>query len=222
MKEFKTGGVSIKWLGHSAFEIDYTKKIYTDPFQINVQKNDADIVLISHEHFDHFSPEDLRKVVNDESVMVLTPDCLSKLSRYVKEGKVITIRPGNKLKLGEKIIVEAVPAYNINNFRAPGIPFHPKENEWVGYIMTFDNIRIYFAGDTDFVPELRNLKVDVAIVPVSGIYVMAPNEAADFVNSTNPRFAIPMHYGTNTIGTAEDAERFKKLSRPEVIILEKT
>jgi len=221
MKEFKIGGISIKWLGHSSFEIDYTKKIYIDPFQITNQKNDADIVLISHEHSDHFSPEDIRKVINEDSVIILTPDCLSKLSRFVEEGKVVTIRPGNKIKLGEKISVEAVPAYNINKFKAPGLPYHPKQNEWVGYVLTFDNIKIYFAGNTDFVPELRNLKVDVAIVSVSGKSTTTPEEAAEFVNSTIPRFAIPMHYGT-TIGTIEDAEKFKKLSRAEVIILEKS
>jgi len=221
MKEFRIEGVSIKWLGHSSFEIDYTKKIYIDPFQLKNQKNDADIILISHEHPDHFSPEDIRKVVNENSLIILTPDCLSKLSRFVKEGKVVTIRPGNKIKVGEKIMVEAVHAYNINKFKAPGLPYHPKQNEWVGYLMTFDNVKIYFAGNTDFVPELRNIKSDVAIVSVSGISTTTAEEAAEFVNSTKPRYAIPMHYGT-TIGTIEDAERFRKLSRAEVIILEKS
>ena len=221
MKEFNLGGVSIKWLGHSSFVIDYTKKIYIDPFKVPEQKNDADIVLISHEHFDHFSPEDLRKVINDETSIILTPDCLSKMSRFIKEGKTYTVRPGNKIKVGEKIVIEAVPAYNINKFRAPGLPFHPKQNEWVGYVITFDSIKVYFAGDTDFVPEIRDLKVDVAILPVSGTYVMTADEAAEFVNSTHPKYAIPMHYG-DVVGTNADVERFRQLARCEVIVLEKS
>ena len=221
MKEFRIGGVSIKWLGHSSFIIEYTKKIYIDPFKINEQKNDADIVLISHEHYDHFSPDDLRKVINENTAIILTPDCLSKLSRFVNEGKTYMVRPGEKMKIGEKIILEILPAYNINKFKAPGLPFHPKANEWVGYVINFDSIRIYFAGDTDFVPELRDLKVDVAIVPVSGTYVMTADEAADFVNSTHPKYAIPMHYG-DFIGNQSNAERFKSLAKSEVIILEKS
>jgi len=221
MKELKIGGVSIKWLGHSAFEIDYTKKIYIDPYNINTAKNDADIILISHEHSDHFSPEDIKKLANRETAIILTPDCLSKLSRFDILGKSFTIRPGNKVKIGEKILVEAVPAYNINKFKAPGLLYHPKENDWVGYLIDFDNVKVYFAGDTDFVPELRNLKADVAIVPLSCSNIMITDEAAEFVNSIKPRFAIPMHYGTK-VGTTEDAEKLKKLSRPEVVILEKS
>ena len=221
MKEFSLGGISIRWLGHSSFIIDYTKKIYLDPFKIQVQKNDADIVLISHEHFDHFSPEELKKVMNDETSVILTPDCLSKMSRFIKEGKTYTVRPGNKIKIGEKMVMEAVPAYNITKFRAPGLPYHPKQNEWVGYVITFDNIKVYFAGDTDFVPEIRDLKVDIAIVPVSGTYVMTADEAAEFVNSTKPRYAIPMHYG-DVVGTNADVERFRKLAKCEVVVLEKS
>ena len=221
MREFRLGGISIKWQGHSAFEIDYTKKIYIDPFKIKSQKNDADIILISHEHFDHFSPEDIKKLVKNDTIIILTPDCLSKLARFVQNGKTITIRPGNKLKIGEKTVIEALPAYNINKFKAPGLPFHPKQNDWVGYVITLDGIKIYFAGDTDFVPELRNVKADIAIVPVSGTYVMTANEAADLVNSIHPKYALPMHYG-DIVGTIDDAERFKKLARAEVVILEKS
>jgi len=221
MREFKINGISVRWLGHDSFIINHIKKIYIDPCKIMEQKNDADIVLISHEHFDHFSPEDIRKVANEDTKIILTPDCLSKLSRFIVAGKTFTVRPGNKMKIGETVLIEALPAYNINKFKAPGLPFHPKQNDWVGYLMTIDGTKIYFAGDTDFVPELRNIKADVAIVPVSGTYVMTADEAAEFVNSIHPKFAIPMHYG-DIIGTIGDAERLKKLSRSEVVILEKS
>lgn len=222
MKEFKLNGISIKWHGHSCFEIDYTKKIYIDPFKLAESKKDADIILISHEHFDHFSPEDLKKLMKEDTQVIMPPDCLSKFSRFIEKGKTITVRPGDKFKIGEMTIVECVPAYNANKFRQPGLPYHPKQNEWLGYIISIDGVRIYFAGDTDYVPELRYLKdIDVALVPVSGTYVMTADEAAELVNSIHPKYAIPMHYG-DIVGTSEDAERFKKLARAEVIILEKS
>ncbi len=221
MKEFKLNGIIIKWLGHDSFDIDYTKKIYLDPYKIQEARKDADLILVSHEHFDHFSPEDIRKLVNENTTILLTPDCLSKLARFVEKGKTVTVRPGDKIQVGEKISVEVLPAYNINKFRAPNLPFHPRQNEWVGYLIDIDGTRIYFAGDTDYVPELRSLKnIDVALIPVSGTYVMTADEAAELANSIHPIYAIPMHYG-DIIGTVENAERFKKLTRTEVVILEK-
>ncbi len=222
MKEFKLGGISIRWLGHSSFEIDYTKKIYIDPYKISEAKKDADIILVSHEHPDHFSPEDLKKLINEETQIIMTPDCLSKFSRFIEKGKAITIHPRDDMQIGEKITVEALPAYNVNKFREPGLPFHPKQNDWVGYLIKIDGVKIYFAGDTDYIPELRYLKdIDVALVPVSGTYVMTADEAAELVNSIHPKYAIPMHYG-DIIGTIENAERFAKLTRAETVILEKS
>jgi len=221
MREFKFSNTMIRWLGHSAFRFEHIKTIYTDPFRISEPKNDADIILISHNHFDHFSPEDINRIIKDDTLVFLPPDCLSKMSRFVEKGKTVTLRPGDKVKISENITIEAVPAYNANKFKAPGMPFHPKENEWMGYVIAIDGKRIYFAGDTDFVPELRSLKADLAIVPVSGTYVMTAQEAAELVTAINPAIAIPMHYG-EVVGTEEDAEKFKNLVRTSVVVLEKS
>ncbi len=211
---YKKEGIEINRINHSCFKISYTKIIYTDPFKIENNLEPADIILISHEHFDHCSPEDIAKILKNDTLIICTPDCLSKLSRLDK-GRTAVMRPGEKLKVSELVEIEAVPAYNINK------KFHPKENEWVGYVISLGSRRIYFAGDTDFIPEMKELKnIEVALMPVSGMYVMTAEEAANAVNSFRPKMAIPMHYG-GSIGKEDDAQRFKKLAKVEVVILEK-
>ena len=221
MEEFNFSNIRVKWLGHDCFRLEHFKIIYTDPFRISSAKHDADIILISHNHFDHFSPEDINKIIKEDTLVFLPPDCLSKMSRFVEKGKTVALRPGNKIKVSDNLMIEAVPAYNINKFKAPGMPFHPKDNEWMGYVIVIDGKRIYFAGDTDFVPELRTLKADLMLVPVSGTYVMTASEAAELVTAVKPQYAIPMHYG-EIVGTEADAEKFKSLVRTNVVILEKS
>ncbi|RLG02733.1 MAG: MBL fold metallo-hydrolase, partial [Thaumarchaeota archaeon] len=139
--------------------------------------------------------------------------------RLLKSGIIKLVRPGDKVEVkGAKI--EAVPAYNVNKFRSPGVVYHPKEEGSVGYVIELDGVRIYHAGDTDFIPEMRNLEVDVALIPVSGTFVMTAEEAAEAVNTFKPKVAIPMHYGA-IVGDKSDAERFKKLAEVDVVILEK-
>ena len=218
----KLNGMEIKWLGNSGFSINYTKLIYTDPFKLEGASEPADIILVTHDHSDHCSPEDIKKIAKDDTLIFATPDCLSKLSRTVDKGKTIVVRPGNKINVTQSIQIETIPAYNTNKFRSPGIPFHPKDNEWVGYIINVDGKKIYLAGDTDFIPEMRNLKnISIALVPVGGTYTMTAEEAANAVNTFKPEIAIPMHYAS-VAGSSLDAEKFRDLSKVKTVVLEKS
>jgi L-ascorbate metabolism protein UlaG (beta-lactamase superfamily) len=185
---------NIYWLGHDTFKIVGEKVIYTDPFKI--KKNDtADIILITHEHFDHCSPEDIKVIQGQKTVIVTTSDCAQKLS-----GNIKIVKPGDKINV-EGVEIEAVPAYNTNK------QFHTKDKGWVGYIFTVEGQRIYIAGDTDHIPEMRNFKVDIAILPVSGTYVMTAQEAIKAALDIKPKIAIPMHYGS-IVGSKNDARKF--------------
>ena len=215
---FRFDDVEISWLGHAAFLITHEDtRYYLDPFKIK-PKGAADAVLITHEHFDHLSIEDLRKIVKPETEIVAPESCKENL-RAFGMGIVRLVKPGESLEV-KNAKIETIPAYNINKFRAPGVVYHPKEQGGVGYIIEVGGIRIYHAGDTDFIPEMKNLKVDVALVPVSGTFVMTAEEAADAVNTFKPKVAIPMHFGS-IVGSRSDAETFKKLAEVDVVILEK-
>jgi L-ascorbate metabolism protein UlaG (beta-lactamase superfamily) len=213
---FEYQGVKISWLGHDSFRIKNGQTIIIDPFKIRAIPDKADILLISHEHFDHLSLDDIKKVTSDKTTIVTIPACKKELSS-MKVREVKAVKPGDKLALGD-ITLEAVPAYNLNKFREPGKPFHPKEDGKVGFILSVKGVRIYHAGDTDPIPEMKGFKTDVALLPVSGTYVMTPEEAAEAARVIKPKLAIPMHYGT-IVGSENDAERFKQLAPCPVQIL---
>ena len=203
---FDYEGIQFLWMGHDGFQIiGHNKKtIYIDPFQIQKtehNKNDADILLISHNHFDHLSMEDLKHVISDNTTVVAAKECFEQL-KGIEVKELTYVRPGDKLEI-EGIPIEVVPAYNTNK------KFHPKEDEKVGFIITINNQRIYHTGDTDIIPEMKSVDADIAFVPVSGTYVMTSEEAAQAVNNLiKPRkLAIPMHYGS-IVGTEKDAETF--------------
>lgn len=215
---FRIDEVEISWLGHAAFLITYKNtNYYIDPFKI-MAKRQADVVLITHEHFDHLSIGDLKKIAKSDTEIIAPEPCRDSL-RTSKLGILRLVKPGDVINV-KNAKVEAIPAYNINKFRAPGVVYHPKEQGGVGYVLEVGGLRIYHAGDTDFIPEMKSLKVDIALVPVSGTFVMTAEEAANAVNTFKPKIAIPMHYGA-IVGDESNAETFKKLANVDVVILEK-
>ncbi|MHB8567169.1 MAG: MBL fold metallo-hydrolase [Nitrososphaerales archaeon] len=216
---FQHNGAKITWLGHDGFKIeDGGETLVIDPFKLSHDSR-ADYVLISHEHFDHMNPEDLKKVVKPTTIVVAIPACKEELSKLnVKEVKYV--KPGDIVKLGS-FEVKAVPAYNTNKYAEPGKHFHPKADGKVGYVVrTKSGVSIYHTGDSDHIPEMNDLKPDIVLIPVSGTYVMTADEAVEAVSAIKPKIAIPMHYGT-IVGTPEDAEKFKNRAKTQVQILER-
>jgi len=194
-------------IAHDAFRIAGSKVVYTDPFKIS-KRDEADIVLVSHAHFDHLSLEDIEKVCTPGTTIVASPSCEAGLKNVkVKEKRFLD--PNAKYTVG-KVAVETVPAYNINKFREPGKPFHPRDMKGVGFVLEMDGTRVYLAGDTDFIPEMKSIRCDIALLPVSGTYVMTAEEAAKAAQTLNPKIAVPMHYGA-IVGSDEDAQKFKSL-----------
>lgn len=195
---------NVEVLYHSSIKIKDNKIIYIDPFKIDKDYNDADIVFITHDHFDHYSEEDIDKVINENTTIIIPEELLTKILRKgINKNAVITVE-SNKEYMVQGIKFETIPAYNTNK------TFHPKENDWVGYIITLDGIRCYIAGDTDITEENRKVKCDVAFVPVGGTYTMNYSEAAELVNIIKPKIAVPIHYGS-IVGTKQDATNFIKL-----------
>ncbi len=201
MRELDFSGIKVKWLGHSSFKFDFGKILYIDPYEVHGHDK-ADIILITHGHYDHCSIKDLQKLTKENTIIITTPDTTSKLSGKVQGGNLKLAKPGDSFNLGD-VKVQAVPAYNTNK------DFHPKANEWVGYVIEINNLKFYHAGDTDFIPEMKEISVDVALLPVSGTYVMTVEEAAQAVEKIMPKIAIPMHYG-KIVGDKTDGEKFKE------------
>ena len=204
---------NIEWLGHSSIKIKGEKIIYIDPFKININYNDADIIFITHSHYDHFSLEDIKKCMNENTKIVITKDLENDSFTLFNNEKIITVLPNNQYEI-DTIIFNTISAYNINK------PFHPKENNWVGYIINMNNIKYYIAGDTDKTIESSKVKCDIAFLPIGGKFTMDYKEAADLANEIKPKIVIPIHYGT-IVGSKEDAINFKSLisSDIECIIL---
>ena len=209
--------VKITWLGHDGFKIQNdSETLVIDPFKLD-KKVPADYVLISHEHYDHCNSEDLGKVLKPNSLVIAIPACKEELSKAGAEN-VKFVRPGETVKVGG-FEVKAVAAYNTNKFKEPGKPFHPKADEKVGYVIeTKGGVTIYHTGDSDLIPEMDDLKPDIALLPVSGTYVMTVDEALRAVDRIKPKIAIPMHWGT-IVGSKENAEAFKNKATVQVEIL---
>ena len=200
---------NIEVLYHSSIRINKEKTIYIDPFKIDRNYNDADIVFITHDHYDHYSEEDIDKVINENTTIIIPEELLTKLlKKGINKNAIITVEP-NKNYMVQGIKFETISAYNTNK------TFHPKENGWVGYIIIINGIRYYIAGDTDITEENKKVKCDVAFVPVGGTYTMDFKEAASLINEIKPKIAIPIHYGS-VVGTEQDAIDFIRLLHPEI------
>lgn len=196
---------NVEVLCHSSIKIkDKNNIVYIDPFKIDNDYNDADFIFITHDHYDHYSEEDINKVVNNDTIIVVPDGLITKLMQIgINKDKIIVVEPNKKYSV-KGINFETVPAYNINK------KFHPKENGWVGYLINLNNTVYYIAGDTDITEENRNVKCDVALVPVGGTYTMDYKEAATLINEIKPQIAVPIHYGS-IVGTKQDAINFTQL-----------
>lgn len=194
----------IEVLCHSSIRIHKHLVMYIDPYKIIQEKHDADIIFCTHTHYDHFSPEDILKIKNDRTIFVGTEDSyINAMKLGFSENRIIIVDQNDQYEiLGIKF--ETVPAYNIEK------QYHPKENNWVGYILEIDKKRYYIAGDTDLIPEIKIINCDVALVPIGGRFTMNAKEAASLINTIEPKIGIPTHYG-EIVGTHDDAELFKKL-----------
>jgi L-ascorbate metabolism protein UlaG (beta-lactamase superfamily) len=200
-------GITLQWLGHASFKICHEDTvIYIDPWKLKDSPKDATIVLVSHSHYDHYSQEDIAKASGADTKLIASADVIAK----EKAGEVIS--PGQTIQLGN-IQVHGVAAYN------PAKDFHPKGNNWLGFIVEVGSKRIYYAGDTDLTDEMKSLtEIDVALLPVGGTYTMNAAKAAEAIGHFKPKRAIPYHWG-DIVGGRADAEAFSKTAECEVQIL---
>lgn len=199
----------IHWLGHASFAITGEPLIYIDPWKIGGEEEVADLILISHAHHDHFSPEDVARIRGEETDVVCPKDVASNL-----EGSITAVAPGSRLTL-KGVEIEVLPAYNVK------ASFHPRSDVMLGFVLSVEGKRLYYAGDTDFTPEMAVLSgIEVALLPVGGRFTMDAEEAAGAANAFRPRVAIPYHWG-EIIGSRADAERFAELFEGETRILGK-
>ncbi|MFH1312112.1 MAG: MBL fold metallo-hydrolase [Candidatus Eisenbacteria bacterium] len=199
----------IRWLGHASFLIEGGIAIYIDPYSLPEGLPPADLVLITHDHRDHFSPGDLNKILKPTTVVVSVKSVCDNLPTKAKNSR--TVAPGDTISVGE-VSIAVVPAYNIKK------DFHPKENGWVGFVIEVEGRSIYHAGDTDLIPEMKHIDADVALLPAGGTYTMDADEAAKAANLIKPQVAIPMHWGT-IVGSEEDAKAFKTACKVPALIL---
>ncbi len=200
---------SIEVLCHASIKFTKEKTIYFDPFKIAKEYHDADIIFVTHSHYDHFSEKDILKVKRQNTKIVITQDLYERTKKLgFQEKNIIKVIPNETYQI-DSILVKTIPAYNTNK------QFHPKENNWVGYLIKFDDVIYYVAGDTDLTEENKKIKCDVAFVPIGGTYTMTQEEAVKLVNRIKPKIAIPIHYG-EIVGTKQDAKKFKEMLNSEI------
>ncbi len=194
MSRFSINGhSSIRWGGEPVARFD--------PFRVKEKAGDTDVIFITHDHYDHFSPEDIRRVMKEDAVLVLPESCReTAVQAGFQPAQLVTVRPGGRYTV-RGIPFETVAAYNI------GKKFHPKAKGWVGYIAELDGMRVYVAGDTDDTPEARAVRCDAAFLPVGGKYTMTAREAAALAGAIAPQAAVPTHYGS-IVGTMADGDTF--------------
>jgi L-ascorbate metabolism protein UlaG (beta-lactamase superfamily) len=205
--------IELRWLGHSGFKIKTENAVvFIDPFRLLVSdtQEKADFIFITHSHYDHCSIEDIRNITKNGTIIICTPDCQSKFRHIVDNIQVKIVEPGKQMQFDDfGIRFWCVRAYNISK------NFHAKEEDWVGYIIDFSGILIYHAGDSDLIPEMKNIKeIDIALLPIGGTYTMNAGEAAKAASIIKPKIAVPMHYNS-IVGSKDDAEIFVRLCSSE-------
>ncbi len=207
----KIGDVEIKWLGHSGFLIKNSKVIYIDPYNIKEGSEKADLILITHSHYDHCSVADINKIIKEGTRIIMPADCQSKITRFNVPIRMQVVEPEQELVCGD-IRISTLPAYNVDK------PFHSKNESWVGYLIKMNGLLVYHAGDTDIIPEMQRLtgyhKKFIALLPIGGRFTMSAEEAAEAAKIIKPFLAIPMHYGS-IVGSRDDAEEFIQLCKEE-------
>ena len=217
----KVNDIEIKWLGHAGFMIKNSQVIYIDPYNIPEASEKANLILITHSHYDHCSVDDLNKIVQEGTKIVCPADCQSKITKFDTPVKMEVVEPNQELTIGT-VKISTLPAYNIDK------PFHPNEGGNVAFLIKMSDIAIYHAGDTDNIPEMQRLtghqeKDFIALLPVGGRFTMSAEEAVEAAKLIKPSLAIPMHWGS-IVGSEEDAKEFCELCEEEGIkceILEK-
>lgn len=203
---------NVSWLGHDSIRIEGSKRIYIDPWKLPQGAPPADLVLVTHDHYDHFSAPDIASVSTPATVVVGPAQVTRKVS-----GESRTVAAGDTVVVDD-VSVTAMPAYNIDKFKAPGQVFHPRSDGMLGFVVEMDGRRYYHAGDTDAIPEMAQVDADVAFVPVSGTYVMTADEAAKACGTLRVNLVVPIHYG-DIVGSLADAQRFQQLCVLPVEIL---
>ena len=197
----------------SSIKLMLDKIVYFDPYKIEDNKNDADIIFITHNHYDHMDSESIKKIKNDSTIIV-APKSMKEVVENIKFKDYIFLNPNEEINIGN-LNVKTIPAYNINK------TFHLREYNWLGYIVTYNNISYYVAGDTDKINENEKVKCDVAFIPIGGHFTMDVNEASELIKIINPKIVIPIHYGS-IIGNVVDGKKLKeKLSDTNIEVIEK-
>jgi L-ascorbate metabolism protein UlaG (beta-lactamase superfamily) len=204
---------NIHWLGHDTFRLDGSSTVYIDPWKLPAGAAPADLILITHDHYDHFSAADIAGIGSAATTLV-GPAVVTKQTSGLA---TVTLAPGQTTAVGG-VTVTAMPAYNLDKFRGPGEPYHPREAGYLGYVVEMDGLRVYHAGDTDAIPEMSDVRCDVALLPVGGTYTMTAEEAAAACDMLSAAAVVPMHFA-DIIGTRADAERFQQLCSIPVTIL---
>jgi len=189
---------NIRWLGHASFLLEGSTIVYIDPWKLGDGLPPADLILITHGHRDHLSPEDVAKVRQASTIIVASASCADQV-----QGQVKAVQPGDALELAG-VSIQVVPAYNTDK------PNHPREAGHVGYIVAMDGTRVYHAGDTDVIPEMADVACDVALLPTGGTYTMNAEQAAEATGLIKPGVVVPMHWG-DIVGSTQDVERMRKL-----------
>ena len=196
---------------HSSIRIQGDRVIYFDPYGIEEETHDADVIFITHDHYDHFDPDSINKVIRDDTLLVIPRSSMDAWSESeIIATQMVQMDPGQAMDMFG-MIIETIPAYNHMK------PFHPRRNEWLGYIVTTDDRRVYVAGDTDLTDEAKEVKCDIAFVPVGGKYTMNAEKAAELVNLIKPDIAVPTHYGS-IVGKPGDGRAFKELVDEDILV----